>query len=334
MLALSEARRKIPVWKRELSEAFTRPEELLHALDLDSALRPARKAAIQFPFLVPRSYAARMTVGNAQDPLLRQVLPLDAELEVHPGYTTDPVGDSLSARASGLLKKYQGRALLVVTGACAVHCRYCFRRHFHYGAGSLIHSREGKALRTVAADQEITEVILSGGDPLMYDDSGLADLISALESIPHVKRLRLHTRLPIVLPSRVTPELCASLSESRLKTLVVVHANHARELSQEVGKALGAFSGTGTSLLNQSVLLRQVNDDAQTLAALSEDLFDCGVLPYYLHLLDPVSGAAHFEVPESKARNLMTQLRRRLPGYLVPRLVKEIPGAAFKQPML
>lgn len=319
-------------WKQELREAFTQPEALLQTLGLDPRLA-APAAARQFPFLVPRSFARLMIPGDPDDPLLRQVLPLATELEEHPGYSSDPVGDAQSRHATGLLRKYQGRALLLVTGACALHCRYCFRRHFPYARDTLVHDHDQSTLTLLAADPGITEVVLSGGDPLMLDDERLAALIDRLTAIAHLRRLRLHTRLPVVLPSRITPSLLALLSASRLPIALVIHANHAREVRGDaVRSALGALEATGATLLNQSVLLRGVNADAASLADLSEALFAAGVLPYYLHLLDPVAGAAHFEVPLAEARAIMARLRTELPGYLVPKLVREMPGGAYKEP--
>lgn len=319
-------------WKQELREAFTQPAALLTSLGLDTRLAsPA--ATRQFPFLVPQSFAQLMVPGDPNDPLLRQVLPITAELEEQPGYSTDPVGDEQSRRATGLLRKYQGRALVLVTGACALHCRYCFRRHFPYARDTLVHDRDQAAMAMLAGDLGITEVVLSGGDPLMLDDEHLAALLDRLRAIAHLRRLRLHTRLPVVLPSRITPSLCTLLSQSRLPIALVIHANHAREVCGDaVRSALGALNATGATLLNQSVLLRGVNADAASLVDLSEALFDAGVLPYYLHLLDPVAGAAHFEVPLAEARTLMASLRRELPGYLVPKLVREMPGATCKEP--
>ncbi len=274
-----------------------------------------------------------MIPGDPNDPLLRQVLPIAAELEEQPGFSKDPVGDEQSRRATGLLQKYQGRALVLVTGACALHCRYCFRRHFPYARDTLVHDRDQGAMAMLAGDLSITEVVLSGGDPLMLDDEHLAALLDRLTAIAHLRRLRLHTRLPVVLPSRITPSLCTLLSQSRLPIALVIHANHAREVCGDaVRGALGALNATGATLLNQSVLLRGINADAASLADLSEALFAAGVLPYYLHLLDPVAGASHFEVPLPEARTLMAELRRELPGYLVPKLVREMPGAAYKEP--
>jgi EF-P beta-lysylation protein EpmB len=306
----------------------------LDALDLDRALLPAaRVAARGFRLLAPRGYVALMERGNPHDPLLRQVLPLADELRDPPGFTSDPVGDRPALRTPGLLQKYQGRALLLVTGACAIHCRYCFRRHFPYGEDSALPDRAAGALGQLAMDRSVSEAIMSGGDPLLLDDGALADLVGKLAAIPHLRRLRLHTRLPVVLPSRITEALCTTLAASRLKPIVVVHANHARELGAASRRALGSLRDAGVLLLNQSVLLRGVNDCPDQLAELSETLFECGVLPYYLHLLDRVSGAAHFELDEAAATSLMDRLRARLPGYLVPRLVREVAGQPCKVPI-
>ena len=320
------------VWRQAMRTAFTRPEELLTFLGLDPGLAD-RSAARAFPCLVPRGFARLMRPGDPADPLLRQVLPLREEGQTHPGYTLDPVGDAQARGAPGLLRKYRGRALLVVTGACALHCRYCFRRHFPYAAEALIHDHEQQALGALARDPDLTEVILSGGDPLMLDDARLADLLHQLGTLGQVRRLRLHTRLPVVLPSRISPRLCALFAASRLPLVIVIHANHPRELSPEVIEALAALRRAGATLLNQSVLLRGVNADPDCLIELSEALFAAGVLPYYLHLLDPVAGAAHFAVPVAEAREILLRLRAALPGYLVPNLVREVLGAPSKLPL-
>ncbi len=335
ILARSDSACQIPLWKRDLAAAITRPEPLLDMLGLPRRLLPAaREASQSFRLLVPRGFAALMEHGNPDDPLLRQVLPLGHELQAQPGFQRDPVGDAAALSGPGLLQKYRGRALLIATGACAVHCRYCFRRHYPYAEHGGLHDRTTGAIAQLAASPDIEEVILSGGDPLMLDDHLLADLIAKLDAVPHLKRLRVHTRLPIVLPSRVTPELCGALAASRLGSVVVVHANHPRELSTEVGAALDRLRQSGVVLLNQSVLLSGVNDRVAVLAALSEGLFDAGVLPYYLHMLDRVAGAAHFSVPTAVAVELISQLRRRLPGYLVPRLVREEAGRPHKTPVI
>jgi len=274
-----------------------------------------------------------MRPSDATDPLLRQVLPLDAELLETPGYVADPVGDLEALAGQGLLHKYHGRALLVTTGACAIHCRYCFRREFPYGEQHAGRQGFATALKAIRADPSITEVLLSGGDPLTLSDRRLAGLLEGLEAIPHVRRIRVHTRLPVVLPERIDSGFLAVWNSlRRLQRIVVIHANHAQELrdAADVQAALGALQAAGTTLLNQSVLLRGVNDSVAALEELSVVLFESGVLPYYLHVLDPVRGAAHFDVPEDEARQLHAALTARLPGYLVPKLVREVPGAAAK----
>ncbi|MGD2084397.1 MAG: EF-P beta-lysylation protein EpmB [Chromatiales bacterium] len=334
MIARSPRAVQAPPWQRLLSEGFSRPAALLEFLDLDPALlAPAEDAARAFPLRVPRGYAARMRRGDPADPLLRQVLPLGLELDEVPGFGADPVGDLGAVAAPGVLHKYRGRALLVVTGACAVHCRYCFRRHYPYPAESLRGPEAGTAIAWLRRSTDIREVILSGGDPLVLSDRRLAGLARALADIPHLQRLRIHTRLPVVLPERIDASLLEWLAHGRLKPVVVVHANHPRELDEDVAAALGRLKDAGVELLNQAVLLAGVNDSAEVLAELSERLFEHGVLPYYLHGLDRVRGAAHFEVPDGRALALQRELSDRLPGYLVPRLVREVPGAASKLPL-
>lgn len=321
-------------WQTELAHAYTNPRALLEYLQLDATQFPQlAAAAATFPFKVTQTYAEQMRKGDPGDPLLRQVLPLAEELRAVPGFGLDPVGDLAAAAAPGLLHKYRGRALLVTTGACAIHCRYCFRRDFPYDEQQLARRRESVALAAIAGDPGISEVILSGGDPLALGDERLGQLIRAIAEIPQIRRLRLHTRIPVVLPSRLTQALLDNLTESRLGIVVVIHANHPRELGSATRAGLAVLSGRGFLLLNQSVLLRGINDDADTLAQLSETLADAGTLPYYLHLLDRARGTAHFEVEENRALELMESLRARLPGYLVPRLVREVAGEACKRPV-
>lgn len=319
------------VWQDEYARAVTDPAELLALLELPQSLLPGALAADRaFALRVPRGYIARMHKGNPHDPLLRQVLPMGAELKETPGFYHDPVGDAAAVAVPGLLHKYQGRALLLTTGACAVHCRYCFRRHFAYDCASLSANHEAAALAYIAADESIAEVILSGGDPLSLHDPRLDGLIRRLADIPHLRRLRIHTRLPIVIPARVTGGLLEALTATRLLPALVVHTNHAQEIDDNVRRAMHTLKERGVTLLNQSVLLRGINDSCEALVQLSERLFEAGIVPYYLHMLDRVQGAAHFEVPKAVARRLGTELRRRLPGYLVPRLVREQPGAPSK----
>lgn len=322
---------QVPRWQRLLAEAVTDPLELLRMLELDAGLLPgAREAARRFRLRVPRGYVTRMRRADPHDPLLRQVLPLGAECDTAEGFVTDPVGDLQAMQGQGLLHKYRGRVLLIATGACAIHCRYCFRRHFPYGTANAAEDGWAAALDYLHTHREIEEVILSGGDPLVLGDRRLSALVEALDGIAHLRRLRIHTRLPVVLPERVDAGLLAWLGSTRLQCIIVIHANHAQELDAAVAGALASLRATGATLLNQSVLLRGVNDDVPTLQRLSERLFELGVLPYYLHLLDRVQGAAHFEVPEAAARRLWGALAERLPGYLLPRLVREDPGAPHK----
>lgn len=318
-------------WQRLLAEAIVDPADLLRRLGLPDTLLPAaRRAAALFPLRVPAPYLQRIRPGDAADPLLRQVLPLDLECETRPGYSADPLAESAAQPVPGLLKKYHGRALLIATGACAVHCRYCFRRHFPYAEAHAGGSRLEPALAAIAADPSIGEVILSGGDPLTLSDPRLADLTARLAATAHVHTLRIHSRLPVVLPQRVDDDLLGWLTPLPLRKVLVLHSNHPAEIDDSVGQALTALATSGVTLLNQSVLLRGVNDNADSLVALSERLHQAGVLPYYLHLLDRVQGAAHFEVPQIQGEALIAALRARLPGYLVPRLVREIPGASGK----
>jgi len=321
-------------WKNALANAVREPGELLALLGLSGELLPAaRVAAKTFPLRVPRSYLARMEKGNPNDPLLRQVLPLSAELEAVPGFSADPVGDRLASASPGVLHKYHGRILLTTTGACAIHCRYCFRRHFPYSEENPGRNDWQAVLEYLQANPEVDELILSGGDPLMLDTPQLQRLTERLRKLPQLKRLRLHSRLPVVLPERVDTSLIEWIHSLPWQVIIVIHANHANELEGEVSDALKRLGEAGITLLNQSVLLRDVNDNVEGLARLSERLFTYGVMPYYLHLLDRVAGAAHFEVTEKEAIKLHNTLRRRLPGYLVPRLVREIEGQPHKQPI-
>jgi len=318
-------------WQNELADAIASPEALADALGLGpEIIGPALTAAAGFRLRVPRSYVARMRRGDPHDPLLRQVLPVAEELEEAEDYVTDPVGERAALRAPGLLQKYHGRALIITTSACAVHCRYCFRREFPYSEQTSDAPRWSAALSEIGRDSSLEEVILSGGDPLSLSDARLKSLTDALATIPHVRRLRVHTRQPIVLPSRVDDGLLGWLRSVSLSTVFVLHANHPNEIDSDVRAACEKLRASGVTLLNQSVLLRGVNDDVEVLAELSRRLFDVGVLPYYLHVLDRVRGAAHFEIPGPQARLIAGELAARLPGYLVPRLVREIYGAPAK----
>lgn len=318
-------------WQRELADAFRDPRELCRFLGLGEGLAANAVASSgSFPFLVPRSFADRMTRGDPRDPLLLQVLPQADELRFQDGYSADPLDEPRYLKAPGLVQKYAGRALLLVTGGCAINCRYCFRRAFPYAESGATRKGMEAALDAIAEDPSLAEVILSGGDPLLADDATLAMIISRLDGMPHVARLRIHTRLPVVLPSRVDDGLLGALAATRLSRVVVIHANHPAELNGPVADAIGRLVRLPAMVLNQSVLLAGVNDSVSVLCRLSERLITIGVVPYYLHLLDRVNGAAHFDVLEDRAVALHRQLTASLPGYAVPKLVREIPGEPSK----
>ncbi len=332
----------LPDWQRQLAEAVRDPLELLDLLDLvPGQLGPGvtagslAAAAVDFPLRVPRSFIARMRRGDPADPLLLQVLAHPRELEPVAGFVADPLEEASARRGNGLLHKYAGRALLIATGACAVHCRYCFRRHYDYGADQQEEGpRWSPALAAIAADPQLEEIILSGGDPLSLGNARLAQLLGHLAGMPQLRRIRIHTRTPIVLPARVDEGLLSLLAPLRERLVIVVHANHPAEIDSPTASALRKLREVCTSMLNQSVLLAGVNADLPALAELSRRLFAAGTLPYYLHQLDPVAGAAHFAVSDAAALELHRQLNACLPGYLVPRLVREVPGAAGKLPLV
>ncbi|WP_224104730.1 EF-P beta-lysylation protein EpmB [Vreelandella aquamarina] len=323
-----------PSWQHQLSHAIRDPRVLCQYLGLDDTwLEGARTGHALFEVRVPEAYFKRMAHNAPDDPLLRQVLPLGDEILAPAGYVADPLEEADHRPVRGLIHKYAGRVLLIASPTCAVNCRYCFRRHFPYSENSPSRAQWQEALDYLRDDPGIHEAILSGGDPLAASDRQLAWLAGELERIPHLKRLRIHTRLPVVIPDRVDSDLLAWLGNTRLQKVMVLHINHANEIDQAVVDACARLKAVGVTLLNQSVLLRGVNDDVTTLAVLSERLFEAGVLPYYLHVLDPVQGAAHFDVPDEEARTLVTRLRDHLPGFLMPRLVREIPGEASKTPL-
>ncbi|MBK6659860.1 MAG: EF-P beta-lysylation protein EpmB [Proteobacteria bacterium] len=331
MIARSQQVVETADWRAQLRDAYRSPAQLLADLGIDPAAVELAPDS-HFPFRVTRAFAARMRPGDIDDALLRQVLPLAQEGREVAGYSADPLHETSHYADGALVRKYQGRALLMVTGACAIHCRYCFRREFPYG-DSVGNAALAAALATLADDTSVSEVILSGGDPLVLDDAQLGAVVARIDALPHVRRLRIHSRLPVVLPARITPRLVDMLSAARVTPVLVIHANHAQELDDEVRDALAALKRAGIGVLNQAVLLRGVNDDVMTLADLSEALFDAGVLPYYVHVLDRVRGTAHFDAGDDRAVALEQALRARLPGYLVPRFVREVPGADNKLPL-
>lgn len=323
-----------PGWQAQLSGALRNPRTLLARLGLDASSLPGAEAGHElFEIRVPEAYLARIRPGDPNDPLLRQVLPLSAETDSVQGFVSDPLEEAEHSPHPGLIHKYPGRVLLIASPTCAINCRYCFRRHFPYGENSPSRAQWNDILDYLRNDVSIEEAILSGGDPLASSDKRLAWLVERLGEIPHLKRLRIHTRLPVVIPDRIDVALLDWLAASRLQKVMVLHINHAKEIDDAVIAACARLQAIGVTLLNQSVLLRGVNDDVETLAMLSERLFEAGILPYYLHVLDPVTGAAHFDMPDDEAIALVDALRERLAGFLMPRLVREVPGEKSKTPL-
>ncbi len=328
-------------WQKELANAVRDPAELLNLLELDPKQLNLHKESFHkkhfnpqhFPLRVPRGFVDKMRIGDWNDPLLKQVLPLDAEASLADGFLLDPVSDLNAVSQKGILQKYSGRALVVTTGACAIHCRYCFRQHFPYTEHKASKNEWQDVMTALKTNYSINEVILSGGDPLALSDQRLASLCQQIAEIPHITTLRLHTRLPLVLPERIDDDFMQWFSALAIQKVMVIHANHANEFCTVTHAALTRLHQSGTLLLNQSVLLKGVNDSLESLATLSHTLQAHHVLPYYLHLLDRVQGAAHFEVDEAQALNLMQQLRDTLPGYLVPKLVREVSGKRSKTPI-
>ncbi|WP_404374970.1 EF-P beta-lysylation protein EpmB [Vreelandella aquamarina] len=321
-------------WQQQLSQAIRDPATLCKRLGLSQRwLTGAHAGHRLFEICVPDAYLARMVPNDPHDPLLLQVLPTGDETDTPPGYVSDPLEEADHRPVKGLIHKYANRVLLIASPACAINCRYCFRRHFPYSENSPSRAQWQEALNYLHADASIHEAILSGGDPLAASDRQLAWLVEQLESIPHLKRLRIHTRLPVVIPDRVDEGLLGWLGSTRLQKVVVLHINHANEIDQAVVDACTRLKQAGVTLLNQSVLLRGINDSVPALATLSERLFEAGVLPYYLHVLDPVQGAAHFDVPDEEAQALVQALLEHLPGFLMPRLVREVPGKMSKTPL-
>ena len=327
-------------WQEQLASSIRDPKKLLQILELgtkggdQSFLNQALSASQGFPLRVPMAYLQRITKGDINDPLLLQILPLKEELTGAPGYTTDPLGEQMANPIPGLIHKYHGRVLLIVSPNCAINCRYCFRRHFPYQDNKPGRSEWQQALDYIAKDSSISEVIYSGGDPLAASDKQLLWLTKKIAQISHVKRLRVHTRLPIVIPDRITDQCINWLTATRLLPSMVIHSNHPNELDDNVEQALKRLSQAGVTLLNQTVLLSGINNSVEILHQLSERLFQMGVLPYYLHQLDRIKGAAHFEVTDHKAKQIMAQLMAQLPGYLVPKLVREVPDSPNKMPLL
>ena len=333
----------IPTWQKELRQCVTNPTELMQLLELDPAVwtkKASQQRALQqivsqqFPLKVPRPFITRMTKGNPEDPLLKQVLPVLSETITNSGYSRDPLAEQNRHQPAGMIKKYHGRVLLIVSGHCAINCRYCFRRHFPYREHRLNRQQWLNIIADIAADSTISEVILSGGDPLAVSDNQLTWLTQEIAAIPHIKRLRVHTRLPVVIPSRIDASCIAWMKNTRLQTVVVLHINHANEIDCQLTTAVAELRQAGVTLLNQTVLLKGINDHADDLTELSERLFSVGIMPYYLHLLDKVDGAKHFDTSEADAKKIYRQLLSQLPGYLAPKLVREVPDMAYKLPLI
>jgi len=317
----------------QLARAVRSTDELLRLLEIDPDRLRIQPMFSEFPLRVPRGFVDRMARGDLHDPLLRQVLPVNEETLQVEGFTPDPLEELDAMPSPGLLHKYRGRALLTLTGACAVHCRYCFRRHFPYNDANPVNTHWEQSIDYLARHPDIHEIILSGGDPLSLTDNRLQALTDRLSALPHLHTLRIHSRLPVVLPERVDDGLLAWIRQQRLRVVMVLHCNHPNEIDAPVRTAMQRLARAGAILLNQSVLLRGINDDAATLIGLSETLFAAGILPYYLHRLDRVQGTAHFEVDADRACTLISEVHAALPGYLVPRLVEEIPGKPGKTPL-
>ena len=322
-------------WKAELSNCISSIDELLNQLGLKAEdLNATEQAASQFPIKVPQPFVKLMEYGNPKDPLLKQVLPITSELQVNSNFSTDPVGESSFNPVPGIVHKYRNRVLMIISPNCAINCRYCFRRHFPYEDNRQSKQQWLKALDYLKTKPEINEVIYSGGDPLAANDNFLSWLTGEIESIKHIKRLRIHTRLPVVIPSRIDDPLLNWLSNTRLKTTVVLHINHANEIDTALSHGVDRLKQAGILVLNQSVLLKGINDNSHQLICLSEKLFDAGIMPYYLHMLDPVQGASHFDVPEAQAVEIFNQIQSELPGFLVPKLVQERAGETSKSLIL
>jgi EF-P beta-lysylation protein EpmB len=327
MITLSDARSHDQSWQWHLQHAI----KSIPALASHLGVR-LDDIGQNFPLLAPLPYLDRIVTSDAFDPLLLQILPRSQENESEPQYLKDPLQEgNLITPTRGLIQKYSGRALVITTGACAINCRYCFRRHFPYGDNNPSSSDWAAIYRHLSSDPSLSEVILSGGDPLILSDRLLSDITNQLDFIETIDTIRLHTRLPVVIPQRICHELLDWVNRSNKKVVFVLHTNHPNEIDDHVVEALSALRAAGATLLNQSVLLRDINNSPEVLVKLSRQLFNTGVLPYYLHLLDPVAGAQHFDVTEVEGINLVRQISSQLPGYLVPRLAREIPGADAKQ---
>lgn len=320
-----------PSWKTEFSQCISSIDELLGRLQLKpEQLSPSHQAATDFPLRVPRPFVERMKIGDPNDPLLAQVLPVIQETQSAVGYSADPLEETQHNPVPGIVHKYRNRLLLIVSPSCAINCRYCFRRHFPYQENRQSKEQWQQAIAYISRSKEINEVIFSGGDPLAANENFLSWLTKQIADIPHIKRLRIHSRLPVVIPSRIDEPFLSWITATRLKPIIVLHINHSNEIDSSVQNMIQRLLSRGILILNQTVLLKGINDDAQVLSELSETVYDVGVLPYYLHLLDPIEGASHFDISQQRAEHIFHQLQAELPGFLVPKLVREIPGKKSK----
>ncbi len=320
--------------KVQVGTHFTDPVNLLEQLDLSpEQMQFSPQANQDFQFKVPKAYVDKIQKGNPKDPLLLQIFPVQQELEYKQGYSRDPLAEAQSLFQPGLLQKYDGRALLLVTPACTINCRYCFRRHYPYDDKGHFWTQINNNIQLINQDDSINEVILSGGDPLSLSNERLAALFHSLEAIPHLKRIRIHSRFPVVEPNRIDDEFLEILASSHLQIIMVLHINHTQEIGTDSKVSLEKLHNQKTILLNQSVLLRGVNDDVDILRQLSEILIENHIIPYYLHMLDRVQGSAHFEVSDEDAVQIHQQLRGVLSGYMLPQLVREIAGEKSKFPI-
>ncbi len=326
-VSVSESSCQSPSWQRILADSYKKPRDLLR--DLDLPYQDVSADAL-FATRVPRPFVAKMEQSNLHDPLLLQVLPTKEEFDIKVGFTDDPLKEKQYNPLPGLLHKYQSRVLLTLQGACAINCRYCFRRHFEYSDNRVNKSQLANIIEYISAHSEINEVVLSGGDPLMNKDSHIADLVTQLSALPQLKRLRFHTRLPVVIPERITEELANIVANTHLRVIMVIHSNHPNEIDEHFYRHIKRLTDVGVQIFNQSVLLKGVNDNADILAQLSEKLFDYRIMPYYLFMLDKVNGAGHFEVSEKEAQQLIRDVAAKLPGYLVPKLTRETAGLPSK----
>jgi EF-P beta-lysylation protein EpmB len=320
-------------WQQALKSCITDLDELLSACDLKGELAEKLLLNPDFPLRVPRTYVQKIEKGNIDDPLLKQILPLSLELSQTPAFNQDPLQETNKIPVPGLIHKYHGRVLVTLSGACAINCRYCFRRHFPYQENNPGKLGWQKIFDYLSAQPDIFEVILSGGDPMTLKDSLLSHFYENLGRIPHIQYVRIHSRLLSVIPTRVTPELTALLAAKRFRHTVVLHINHPREIDTAVIDSVARLRDVGVTVFNQSVLLKGVNDSVDTLISLQKTLYNAGIVPYYMHLLDKVAGSAHFDIELEDAKTLMIDLMSKLPGYLVPRWVRDVPNAAAKIPL-